>query len=232
MQKTTLKQVIDVIKKNDLDVSFFNIYGDEETTVQLKGTQLKFIFEQNPKDFNLFLSKCTLYTPDYRLVSKNRRWLRLAGVLPYFHEWLKEHVNEYLQEVNMEDPLEEAMRQRETIFGDTSVQDSSFFAPDEKVEILLALQKLQTSLQTHFVLDEQQQTSIQAELQKLKDSVDQLNKSDYMTVARRALYDIGMNIAANVIVEGGTAMLKNGVPILYFKLVEQAFSVAIKYLIQ
>jgi len=227
MRKQELTEVISIIESLYL-VTDFEIKNDElRTNIKLNDSDLFFLFKMDRANFKSFTCSYNVYTgverKNYNDVSK---WKHFTDVKSTFKGWLTNSISEFIKERDYPDPLERLKLEARLFAG--GHRDASQFSVEEKLIVRDVVNKFGKALEQKFSITDTAKQEVKNDLDYLSDSVDRLNKRDFMAVCRQVIYDMGINISSNLLLDAGKSVVNSSLPSIsptFWKLVEEAFRI-------
>lgn len=232
LRKKEYEMVLDTISKVGLSVKEFSFDNSEKRfSITYSDTRLKFILHPHPSELNQFTYGYTLYKRDFPMLGGDSKYKYIVDILANLKKWLSEHVIEYITEENRPDPLEKYLQAANGLLEDFNDDDSGKFSEIEIEKITTANKKLIQLLEENYNIPDEQKEKISNKLKDIEEKAKTLDKNVWKPFALKTLYDIGVNIIANVaasiVMAGGTALITQSITTdSFFRLVRIAYSLA------
>jgi hypothetical protein len=199
MLKEQKKKILEIFELNSLNPLDFDLQSiDDKVKITHKDSQLFFVFQEHPGNQDYYTFQYSCFTSK-RGVNGSSEYEQFGIMLNHFIKWIENHVKVYINEQIQVDPWEELKNYRELNFQSINNNDTDFFRPEEKLDLLKHISEFENILSQKFNLNSAQQSEIKEQLKYLASRVDNLNKRDWKAVAQRVIYDIGLIILGNSI---------------------------------
>ena len=192
-------QIKEVIEKSDLEPNLFE-YSTIESKfrITLKGTPLKFEIEQVQDDFNKFITWKTVYKPDFPMSNSPAHAYTMPQVIGDLNNWLGAVVDNYLNEVQLDNKWNEV--EYHSIFKNIStlgIDDKSPLNQEDKKLLKRAVTTIKQDIKEEFNPNSEALKQINYKLDYLTQSVDRLNRFDMKGAILNTLLSVGVNLGVD-----------------------------------
>lgn len=188
--------------------------------LKYRDTPLEFIARNSMDNYHDMDCIFTKFAPNFPLsdIIPDNDWFKPKDIFVIFERWLKEHLQEYLNDLNVPDMWEQVDKSKK-IIEEISIgtNDQYLFSKDEKEEVRKALNIFKDHAGKELLLSEAQILLFSKRVDYLAGAVDRLTKFDWKNVAVSTIMSI--SIALSLDVEKGR---------LLFNLFKEAFKHTLK----
>lgn len=217
---------IAVIENSGFQVSQFRtvekeVDGSPGFILQFVNSPLAFLARTSSQDYFEHDYRYVQFAPSFPKsdYEPSDSWCSIEDVYEGFKLWLSEHVENYLDEIDIPD-LWAQIESHNLFVGDPLVnRTDKHFDKAEKERVVLAIEQFKKLLELEFKPTEEQLDTINDRLEYLVESVDRLNKVDWQGVAISTL--ISISIALSLDTQKGREL---------FNLFKSAFTSAVKFI--
>lgn len=189
---------INIIRECNLSTEYFTANEISDTLykyfeIRLKDTPMQFKV-QRKYDFNSFECQATKFTPDFSLTYKGS--CDTIGAYSFFGDWLKEHVQAYIENLSVPNYWELMEGEGQSFFS-TDGKDSEFekFNKDEITRIRMSINEFKILIVKEFDPSDEEIKLINSRLKYLSDSLDRLNKFDWKGLVVSTLISISITLS-------------------------------------
>lgn len=203
MLKRHRNAFLDAIRKSGLDPALFSAeQRGNKFTVEMRKAPLKFVVEEDPRDFNAFRFRATKFAPGFRL---NRWWSFFLAPVPAetvlrgFQKWLDEVAKMYIQEIDLPDYWAQIEMYKSVMDESTgpSGDNREQFSEEERQEVRNSVNKFRNMIYEEFNPTREQQQFIAERLDYLARAADRLNRFDWNGLAISIVVSIAVNLSVD-----------------------------------
>lgn len=180
--------------------------GDILSITYKREPKLFFEVTANPEQFSIFQVRWTGYNKSFP-GNAHHGWISTKGVSEKLNDWVLRDIKGYVKEASLPDPLEELKRQAKIDFNFSEQDEREKLSEQEKVLLRLRLSELKKALEERIPLNEEGKVVQEEQFNNLDAKLDELTRGDLKAVGKQFLYDLSINVTANVIVEVGAAVV-------------------------
>ncbi|MDP4226999.1 MAG: hypothetical protein Q8907_10095 [Bacteroidota bacterium] len=198
MKNKFKNEIFNYLSTIGLGVERFELKDDNcQTEIILKDSPLKFIIGTSPESYNWLDYQFVAFSPDFTLSNKfpETNWDDFKSVFDGFKNWIKYHVEEYIEDIQTDDLWSEYNKGNKTLsFREIEFKNQENFSLDEKAQIKLAINDLKQLIHKSLETTEEEQILINNRLEYLIDAVNRLNKFDWKSVAISTIINISITL--------------------------------------
>jgi hypothetical protein len=196
MKKKFKNEIFNYLSTIELGVERFELVDDNnKAQIILKDSPLKFIIGTSPESYDWLDYQFITFSPDFKLSDfyPDRDWTDFNRVFDGFKGWLKDHVEEYIEDVHTPDLWSEYNKGNKTLsFREIEFENQANFSLDEKAQIKLAINDLKLLIHKSLETSEEEQILVNDRLDYLIDAVNRLNKFDWKSIAISTIMSISI----------------------------------------
>jgi hypothetical protein len=180
----------DLIQKSGFDPKLFDV--SEETIhdhdgfiITVRNSLLKFIARNNKLNRHELDCSYTRFLKNFPQAGyfPQSGWEDIEFVYTHFEKWLKEDLQDYLDEAITPDLWEQANFQRPLMStAGFEKQDTSNYSDEEKAQLRLALSEFRLLIAENFKPTEEQMHVIDERLDYVSSALDRLNRFDWKSI--------------------------------------------------
>ncbi len=170
----------------------------QETNIIFNGTQLEFKIRTSNESYELFDYRFVKYTPTYDFTGfyPPSGWTDFETVFESFKVWVNDHVNEFVEELQIPDLWREYKKGNTSLrFNEINFDNQEKLNYEEKVQIKMAINELKLVIHKNLETSEEEQRLVENRLDYLIGAMNRLNKFDWKSVTISTIMSISIALS-------------------------------------
>ena len=192
--------LLEIKKENGLNLEMFtakdveNEHGDKVFEIKVNNTPLKFNIRNTSSYYNELMCNYIQFTHSFPMSGCG--WTNIEKINEYFSKWVKNHVIEYINEIETHDIWQQIKIEQTIISGDAlNSDDISYFSIHEKQQLRLSLNEYKVLILNEFNPLVEEIKLINSRFDYLSESLDKLNKFDWRSLLFSILTSISIALS-------------------------------------
>jgi hypothetical protein len=170
----------------------------QETNIVYTGTQLEFKIRTSNASYELLDYRYVKFSPTYDITDfyPPKGWTDFKTVFESFKFWINNHVNEYVEELQIPDLWSAYKNGNKSFrFEEMDFEDQDKFRVEEKEQIEMSINELKLLIHKNLETSDEEQQLVNNRLDYLIEAMNRLNKFDWKSVAISTIMSISIALS-------------------------------------